>query len=134
MWPLGDAQSTGVGALDAAAMWATAIVTVLGVVANRWRRLRRLRQIAHRVDEFIDDWLGVPGRPGVEARPGVMERLDTIERMMGVVAHEVRPNGGASLRDAIHRVDCRTASMAGDDEPPCPADHDPEPGPDEPQQ
>jgi hypothetical protein len=84
---------------------------------------RRLRSIARRVDEFIDDWRGVPGRPGVDARPGVMERLGTIEQRVGIVVHEVRPNGGASLRDAVHRVDCRTASLTGEEEPPAPAGH-----------
>jgi hypothetical protein len=44
-------------------------------------------------------------------RPGVMERLDRIERTVGIVAHEVRPNGGSSMRDAVDRVDSRTASL-----------------------
>jgi len=39
---------------------------------------------------------------------------------MGIDAHEVQPNGGSSLRDAVHRVDRRTASIVGDEEPPAP--------------
>jgi len=49
-----------------------------------------------------------------------MQRLDTIERTVGIVAHEVRVNNGSSLRDAVHRVDRRTASIVGDEEPPPP--------------
>jgi hypothetical protein len=121
MW-LGDG-STGVGALDTAAVWATAVTAVLALLAGGWRVLRRLRAIARRVDEFIDDWRGTASRPGVEGRPGVMERLDTIEQRVGIVVHEVRPNGGASLRDAVHRVDCRTAELTGNEEPPPPSPH-----------
>jgi hypothetical protein len=49
-----------------------------------------------------------------------MERLDRIEQRVGIVVHEVRPNGGGSLRDAVHRVDCRTAELTGNQEPPPP--------------
>jgi hypothetical protein len=40
-----------------------------------------------------------------------MARLETIERSTGVVADEVRPNGGGSMRDAVDRVDQRTANL-----------------------
>ena len=121
MWLLGAGDSRGVGALDTAAVWATAITAVLALLAGGWRVLRRLRAIARRMDEFIDDWRGTAARPGVDARPGVMERLGTIEQRVGIVMHEVRPNGGASLRDAVHRVDCRTAELTGNEEPPAPS-------------
>ncbi|GAA3718370.1 hypothetical protein [Streptomyces tremellae] len=84
---------------DTAAAVAGVAIPVLGVagagarwVGKRWAR----------IDEFIDDWQGTPPRPGVPARPGVMARLDAIE-------HELRPNSGSSLRDAVNRVDRRTA-------------------------
>jgi hypothetical protein len=108
------ADSTGVAALDTAAVWALAVTAVVGLGAVLWRVARRLRELARRVEDFIDDWVGVPGRPGVEQRPGVMERLDRIERTVGIVAHEVRPNGGSSMRDAVDRVDSRTASLTRD--------------------
>lgn len=114
--------TTGVGAVDAAAVWATAVAALLGLGTIGWRLARRVRRVAHRIEEFVDDWQGTPGRPGVEPRPGVMQRLAAIERVVEEVVHEVRPNGGASLRDAIHRVDRRTASIVGDD-PPDPGQH-----------
>lgn len=114
---LGDG-TTGVGPLDTAAVWAGAVVAIAGLVGGLWRVLQRGRRMARRVDEFMDDWRGTAPRPGVEGRPGVMERLSTIEQRVGIVVHEVRPNNGASLRDAVHRVDRRTASLAGEDEPP----------------
>ena len=117
LWPLGEG-STGIGALDAAAVWAGGVVAVLGFLGGLWRFLRRGRAVVRRLDQFIDDWQGTESRPGVEGRPGVMERLSRIERTVGVVVHEVRPNAGGSMRDAINRVDRRTASLAGDEEIP----------------
>jgi hypothetical protein len=83
---------------DTAATIAAVAVPVLGVAgaSARWVGKKWAR-----IDEFIDDWQGAAARPGVSARPGVMARLDAIE-------HELRPNSGASLRDAVNRVDERT--------------------------
>lgn len=51
-----------------------------------------------KVEEFIEDWRGTVARPGVPARAGVMERLDGIE-------HQLKPNSGESLRDAVNRIE-----------------------------
>jgi len=108
---MGDAGTTGLSALDTAAVWAVAVTAVAGLFGVLWRLARPARRIARRVEEFIDDWQGVHARPGVQGRPGVMTRLETIERSIGVVADEVRPNGGGSMRDAVDRVDQRTANL-----------------------
>lgn len=108
---MGDAGATGLTALDTAAIWAGAITAVVGLFGMLWRIARPVRRVVVRVDQFIDDWQGIPTRPGVLGRPGVMARLDAIERTVGTVAYEVRPNGGGSLRDAINRVDQRTAAV-----------------------
>jgi hypothetical protein len=108
------ADSTGVAAVDTAAIWATAVAAVAGVCALGWRILRRARHVVRRVEEFIDDWQGVEARAGVEGRAGVMARLAQIEHRVDAVVHEVRPNNGSSLRDAVDRVDRRMASNAGD--------------------
>ncbi|MFJ2863669.1 hypothetical protein [Kitasatospora sp. NPDC087314] len=50
------------------------------------------------METFTEDWQGTPSRPGVPGRPGVMERLDRIE-------HELHPNSGLSLRDAVNRIE-----------------------------
>ena len=108
-------DSTGIGAVDAAVVWAIAIVAILGLLGALWRLVRPLRRIVQLVDMFWEDWQGTPGRPGVPPRPGVMARLDRIEDRVGIVVHEVRPNGGGSMRDAIDRVDARTAPPPGDE-------------------
>ncbi|REE62112.1 hypothetical protein BX257_4725 [Streptomyces sp. 3212.3] len=107
-------DSTGVPAVDTLVVWSLAAVAIAGAAATAWRIGRWLRRIAVRVDEFVDDWQGVPGRPGVPERPGVMTRLDRIEGRIGRVEHELQPNSGHSLRDAVNRIDHRTQTLAPD--------------------
>ncbi|MEU6491078.1 hypothetical protein ABZ890_11870 [Streptomyces sp. NPDC046984] len=110
-------DTTGVPAVDTLVVWSLAAVAVAGALALAWRAARGLRRFVGRIDEFMDDWQGVPARPGVSERPGVMTRLDQIEGWMFRVEHELRPNGGSSLRDAVDRVDHRTQALAPDTEP-----------------
>lgn len=97
-------DTTGVTGVDTLVVWSLAITAILGGIALVWRAVRR---IARTVDEFAEDWNGTPPRRGVPARPGVMERLDRIE-------HELHPNSGSSLRDAVDRVE---QSVRGSDLP-----------------
>jgi hypothetical protein len=107
--------TTGVAQVDAAALWCGTVAAITGALALVWRATRSLRRIAGRVEDFIDDWQGTEGRPGVPAHPGVMTRLDAIEDRIARVEHELHPNSGASLRDAVDRVDQRTRRIAPDD-------------------
>ncbi len=83
--------------------WAAAGV-VLGVILTAVTLAvmvgRPLRRLARQSDEFREDWYGVPARPGRAAIPGVPERLARIEQ-------EFRTNGGATLRDAVGRLETR---------------------------
>lgn len=107
-------DSTGFPTVDTLVIWSLAVVAVAGALALAWRAARAVRRIAARVDDFVDDWQGVPSRPGVAERPGVMARLDRIEGRISRVEHELQPNSGRSLRDAVDRVDRRTRSLAAD--------------------
>ncbi|MEU0084883.1 hypothetical protein [Streptomyces sp. NPDC006274] len=98
-------ESTGVPAVDGLVMWSIAAVAICGFLGLLWRLVRGVRRIAIRVDDFVDDWNGRPARPGVPGRAGVMERLDGIEARVTSIEHEVRPNSGLSMRDAVDRVD-----------------------------
>ncbi|MFJ2115366.1 hypothetical protein ACIOEX_26310, partial [Streptomyces sp. NPDC087850] len=82
-----------------------------------WRIARRLGRTIGTVDDFITDWNGVDERPGVPERKGVMLRLDGIGERLTAVEHELHPNSGASLRDAVDRVD-----VALNGSPPTPAE------------
>ena len=107
-------EATGVMAVDTLVVWCLAVLAVAAALGLLWRMTRGVRRIVARVDEVVDDWQGIPGRPGVPARPGVMERLDGIEGRLQNVEHELHPNSGQSLRDAVDRVDVRTRRLTDD--------------------
>jgi hypothetical protein len=115
-------EGTGIDGLDTLVIWVAAL-TVLGTaVAAVWRWSRGVRRIGRRFEEFADDWQGTEERPGVPSRPGVMERLacfDTrlhsLDSRLAGVEHQMRPNSGSSMRDAIDRVE-RCVTPDGDDQ------------------
>ncbi|MFC8156304.1 hypothetical protein ACFUO0_20010 [Streptomyces cinereoruber] len=104
-------MTTGIPGLDNAAAVAAAVAALGGALALLYRWTRSLRQFRRRMTHFFDDWFGVEGRPGVPERPGVMQRLSSLEEKAADIKHEVRPNSGLSLRDAVDRVDARTAHL-----------------------
>jgi len=71
------------------------------------------------MNHFLQDWNGEPDRKGVPARPGVMQRLQTIDEsgtrtdlwmekygpIIDKLDHEMHPNGGGSLADAVNRTE-----------------------------
>lgn len=63
------------------------------------------------LDEFRDDWRGVPDRDGVPGRPGVMVRLAGMEARQAGTEAELRTNGGSSLRDAVKRIETGMTAM-----------------------
>lgn len=102
-------MNTGYPALDLLIVWCGAVTAVGAALGLLYRATRGVRQLAARLGTLADDWSGEPARAGVPARPGVMARLSAIEDRLGSVEHELHPNSGGSLRDAIDRVDERTA-------------------------
>ncbi|MFD5297229.1 hypothetical protein ACFWJU_18720 [Streptomyces mutabilis] len=108
-------NSTGVPAVDTIVVWCLAGTALAGLLVLLWRLARLIIRIVGRLDEVVDDWQGVPARPGVPERPGVMARLDAIEEQISSIEHELHPNSGASLRDAVDRVDRRTRALTTDD-------------------
>ncbi|MFJ1708584.1 hypothetical protein [Kitasatospora sp. NPDC088346] len=95
--------TTGAASLDAVLLWCGAVVAIAGAAGLLWRATRGAHRLARRVEDFIDGWAGT------DEHPGVMARLDRIEHKLGTVEHELHPNSGGSLRDAVDRVDQRTA-------------------------
>ena len=71
------------------------------------------------LNHFLEDWNGEPDRQGVSGRPGVMKRLQDIDAsgtktdtwmekygpIIDKLDHEMHPNGGGSLADAVNRTE-----------------------------
>ncbi|MBB5853986.1 hypothetical protein ACFQ05_11815 [Amycolatopsis umgeniensis] len=105
-------------ALDIAGTAGVAVAAYL-IIRRIWTAARNAGRGLRKLVHFADDWFGEPERDGVPARPGVMERISAIEtdgaatrddvrglvERVDRVEHELRPNSGASLRDAIDRVE-----------------------------
>lgn len=82
--------------------------TTLGAL---WLMTRPLRRTAKGFEQFLEDWNGVPERPGFDAIPGVPERLRVLERnaksdrdLLEKINHELHPNSGGSMRDQFDKA------------------------------
>lgn len=106
-----NVEATGIPALDAVLVWGGAVSIIAGVGTVLWRGVRGAVRLARRVNHFMDDWTGEEERPGVPARPGVMERVSGIEARLHRVEHELYPNSGGSLRDAVDLANERLALL-----------------------
>ncbi|MEU1852955.1 hypothetical protein ABZ499_27730 [Streptomyces sp. NPDC019990] len=112
--------STGNTAVDMVMLYGGAISLVAGLGTALWRVGRAGMHLFRRASQFFDDWYGEEPRPGVPARPGIMVRMAGMEERVGQVWHEVFPNGGGSLRDAIDQANERLATLCPADVDPCP--------------
>ena len=118
--------TTGIPAVDTVLLWGGVISVLGGVVTVVWRAVRAVSHFAGRAVQFLDDWYGEDGRPGVAERPGVMQRLGDLEDGLRHLRHEVRPNGGDSLRDAVNLANRRLALLCPDEPAARPETGDPE--------
>ncbi|MEU8870418.1 hypothetical protein AB0D24_04495 [Streptomyces javensis] len=109
-------EATGIPALDTALVWGGALSVLAGVGTVVWRGFRGALHFGRRVNEFMDDWAGEEARPGVPGRPGVMERVGAIEERLQRVEHELYPNSGGSLRDAVDLANERLARLCSDED------------------
>lgn len=57
-----------------------------------------------RLDQLLADWHGQAARPGFPEIPGIPTRIYRIE-------HEIKHNGGGSIKDAVHRTDEAMAAL-----------------------
>lgn len=61
-------------------------------------------------NQFRTDFYG-DHREGVPAKPGVLEWMQGIDKILQQIHHETTPNGGGSMKDAIHRIDLRLENV-----------------------
>ncbi|MFF4755543.1 hypothetical protein ACWD5R_32050 [Streptomyces sp. NPDC002514] len=104
--------------MDTLLVWGGMVSFAGGLLAVAWHLIRGAGRLGRRIDQFIDDWQGEPARPGLPARPGVMERMSGMEDRLTRVEHELYPNSGGSLRDAVDLANHRLALLCTDSEAP----------------
>lgn len=92
--------------------WAGGLVLLAGAMGVLVKGGRWVARIWTKIERFLDDWNGEEARPGRDAVPSVMERLVRLEKLQERVVHEVTPNSGSSMKDALGRVE---AGMARQD-------------------
>lgn len=99
------------GILDGAGMSILALIGAvlagLAAIAAAWRFISKLLKAVRSISHFTDDWFGEEARPGVPCRPGVMARLECIQVDIDKIKHEMWPNSGGSLRDAVDRLEAK---------------------------
>ena len=99
------------------------IIAVFAVIGWAWKQLKPPTK---GIEHFLEDWNGEPERPGVPARPGMMQRVANIETAQNASAthqtkaeeffekyapiidrldHEMHPNSGSSMADAVNRTE-----------------------------
>lgn len=112
--------------------WGAGSLLALGALATAAVALgkagRRVLRIARTFDLFFREWFGeAPDEQrGKPRRPGIPERLGNVEKHMGRmcerlsevddrvqrVEHEMHPNSGSSLRDAVDDIRAQTRRPA----------------------
>lgn len=92
------------------------IVVAVFLALVSWKYLRPPTK---GIEHFLEDWNGEPSRPGVPERPGMMQRVGNIEAsqtkadvffekygpIIDKLEHEMHPNSGTSLADAVNRTE-----------------------------
>ncbi|MEV6344116.1 hypothetical protein [Actinoplanes sp. NPDC051851] len=80
---------------------AGAVVAVAAMLSVANKALRSLRRLGHLADEVLGD-----GK-----KPGWGQRIESLEtgqveltKLVKGIDHEVRPNSGGSMRDAVDRI------------------------------
>lgn len=88
------------------------IVVVAVILLGLGRLGKRAWDVLNRVDQTRADLLGEPARPGVDRRKGVVERLHDHDELLREIKHELVPNSGSSLRDAVDRIEAAQRDYA----------------------
>lgn len=91
--------------------WAAGIVTVGGALALLWKAITATLRTGRKWDMFLEDWHGTEARPGRPAVPGIMQRMVDLEEGLRQIRHEVFPNSGGSLRDAVDRLERQASEL-----------------------
>lgn len=101
------------------AAWILAAGAISAALVAVWKLVVGVTRFVRRAGRFFDEWFGVEAYNGHDAKPSIPERMDKVETHMAAmcsridevdgkvrdIQHEVRPNHGHSLRDAVDRIE-----------------------------
>ncbi|WP_018559286.1 MULTISPECIES: hypothetical protein [unclassified Streptomyces] len=107
-------NATSGGLVDAILWWGALAAATAAICTVVWKVVRWAVLLGRKVNFFIDDFYGEAARPGVPARPGLLERVSGVEETLAGVVHELHPNDGGSLRDAVDQANRRLRQMCPD--------------------
>ena len=90
--------------------WVAAIAALAGVLLGvlGWL-VRQLWRAFRTIEEFREDWKGVPADDNHVARPGVLQRMKALEAIVKDVQSQVHLNSGHTLRDVVTRTEAAVA-------------------------
>jgi hypothetical protein len=94
-----------VNSIGEIAAWVVGVAAALAVLAKFF-------QVSRKLFSFLDEVTGEPAAFGRDAKPGLVQKVDQIQSEQAVhteqiqrVLHELFPNSGSSLRDAVDRLE-----------------------------
>jgi len=109
------------------------IAGAIAVIGAGWIPVRNLFRLAGKTTRFIDEVVGEPAQFGRPARPGAIQRMDSNEAavkgvnvalqdvvvelqaqglLLASIHHEMHPNSGLSMRDAVDRLELQAGTAA----------------------
>jgi hypothetical protein len=103
---------------------ALAVTAVIAALVAVGKLVQTLYRGGRKVAAFLDEVTGEPAAYGRPARPGLVEKVDAVvdtqaphtdelaalRDQLATVTHELFPNSGLSLRDAVDRLERNQAA------------------------
>lgn len=94
---------------------AAALAALAGLAVLAGKAVRGMIRSLRKAGRVIDQVLGDGEQPGLFARLAKLEKsVAGLEAKVGTVVAEVKPNGGASLKDQISRIEQATGATRND--------------------
>lgn len=86
-------------------VWAAVASGVVVVTGALVACVRTAWRTARKVGRFLDSWFGHDGQEPIPQRIAALEQgMARLDGRVQRIDAEMRPNGGASMRDAVDRV------------------------------
>lgn len=106
-------------------LWVSLAGTIIAALGASWAGAKKVWPFVRKISRLADAFLGTPEDAAVPERPGVPklleqhgDKLDSlsnryalVEYRLDRIEHELHPNSGLSMRDALDRVERQVSEM-----------------------